>query len=82
VTIRGVAAALDARPMGLSAFIDRKDDLIALMVDEVLGEAVIDPVPGDWRDTLTAIAHAIHDAFARPPGWRPRAAGCRRSGPT
>ena len=45
ITIRRVAAELNARPMSLYQFMDRKDDLIELMVDEIVGEMVLDELP-------------------------------------
>ncbi len=59
VSIRRVAAALKARPMDLYRHFTRKDELIDLMVDEVIAAAVLDEIPRDWRDALTAIAHAL-----------------------
>ncbi|WP_157756838.1 TetR/AcrR family transcriptional regulator C-terminal domain-containing protein [Plantactinospora sp. KBS50] len=56
ITIRRVAAELNARPMSLYSFMDRKDDLIELMVDEILGEMVLDELPQDWLAALHAIA--------------------------
>jgi hypothetical protein len=34
----------------------RKDELIDLMVDEVIAGALLDEIPHDWRDALSAIA--------------------------
>jgi AcrR family transcriptional regulator len=56
ITIRRVAAELNARPMSLYSFMDRKEDLIELMVDEILGEMVLDQLPEDWSAALHAIA--------------------------
>src|SRR5215472_3998059 len=56
VSIRRVAAALRTRPMGLYSHIARKDDLLDLMLDHVLGELLVDQLPGDWRQALRATA--------------------------
>jgi len=42
VSIRRVAAALNTRPMSLYSHIARKDDLLDLMLDQVLGEVLVD----------------------------------------
>jgi AcrR family transcriptional regulator len=56
VSIRGVAAALSARPMSLYNFVATKDDLIGAMVDAVMGEIVLDVLPKNWRKALLAIS--------------------------
>jgi AcrR family transcriptional regulator len=76
VSIRRVAAALETRPMGLYSHIARKDDLIDLMVDEVLAEALLEDVPDRWRDALSALAHALRAACLAHP-WLVTAAGQR-----
>ncbi|WP_261568320.1 TetR/AcrR family transcriptional regulator [Frankia gtarii] len=68
VSIRRVAAALDARPMSLYSHFDRKDDLLALMNDRVAAEVIVpEPLPADWRDALRAIAHRTRDSSLRHP---------------
>ncbi|MER7275477.1 TetR/AcrR family transcriptional regulator C-terminal domain-containing protein [Dactylosporangium sp. NPDC000244] len=58
VSVRRVAAELSARPMSLYSYFERKDDLVDLMVDQVLGEMLVDEVPeGDWRRALKAVLH-------------------------
>src|SRR5215470_4028630 len=67
VSIRRVAAALRTRPMGLYSHIARKDDLIDLMLDRVLGELLVDQLPGDWRQALRAIAQHTRATARRHP---------------
>ncbi len=67
VSIRRVASALHTRPMGLYSHIARKDDLIDLMLDQVLGEMLLDELPGDWRAALRAIAHHTRTTARRHP---------------
>ena len=74
VSIRRVAAALQTRPMDLYLYFARKDELIDLMVDEVIAEAVLDELPRDWRDALTAIARALRAVCLAHP-WMVTAAG-------
>jgi AcrR family transcriptional regulator len=62
VSIRRIAADLGVRPMSLYTHIDRKEDLLALMRDQVNAEVLIgDQMPGDWRAALTAIAERTRD---------------------
>jgi AcrR family transcriptional regulator len=74
VSIRRVAAALQTRPMDLYRYFARKDELIDLMVDEVIAGAVLDELPRDWRDALTAIARALRAVCLAHP-WMVTAAG-------
>jgi AcrR family transcriptional regulator len=58
VSVRRVAAELSARPMSLYTFFKRKEDLVDLMLDQVIGEMLLDRMPpGDWRDALRAVLH-------------------------
>ena len=69
VSLRKVAASLDAGPMRLYGYLSNKEELLELMVDEVYGEmASAGPIDGDWRDALRAIAHGIRRA-AKEHGW-------------
>ena len=52
----------------------RKDELIDLMVNEVIAAAVLDELPPDWRDALTAIARALRAVCLAHP-WMVTAAG-------
>ena len=74
VSVRRVAAALKTRPMDLYRDFARKDELIDLMADEVVAGAVLDEIPRDWRDALTAIARALHAVCLAHP-WVVTAAG-------
>jgi AcrR family transcriptional regulator len=74
VSIRKVAAALKTRPMDLYRYFDRKDELIDLMVDEAAAGAVLDELPHDWRDALSAIARALRAVCLAHP-WMVTAAG-------
>jgi AcrR family transcriptional regulator len=69
VSMRRVAAELDAGTMTLYHYVRTKDELVALMDDAIMGELLIpdDEVPSDWREALTAIARRTRDAFARHP---------------
>jgi AcrR family transcriptional regulator len=68
VSIRRVATELKARPMSLYTHIAAKDDLVALMLNEVSGELLVpEPLPGDWRAALRAIASRSYAAYLAHP---------------
>ena len=57
VSIRRVAAMLGSRPMTLYSHIDRKEDLLDLMFDQLAGTVLEgDPLPSGWRDALVVVA--------------------------
>lgn len=63
VSLRKVAASLDAGPMRLYGYLSNKEELLELMVDAVYGEmASAGPIEGDWRDALRTIAHRTRRA--------------------
>lgn len=66
VSLRKVAAALDAGPMRLYGYLSTKEELLDLMVDEVYGEIIARPLTGaDWRAALRAIADSTRAAAHR-----------------
>jgi AcrR family transcriptional regulator len=67
VSVRRVAAELDTRPMSLYSHIARKDDLIDLITDEVIGEMVFEELPADWREALHALARRTWQVAERHP---------------
>jgi AcrR family transcriptional regulator len=69
VSIRRLATKLEARPMSLYSHIERKGDLIDLMVDEVMGGAVLpDHLPsGDWRNDLRRISQRTRENIRSHP---------------
>jgi AcrR family transcriptional regulator len=70
VSIRRLATKLGARPMSLYSHIERKGDLIDLMVDEAMAGAVLPeyPPPDDWREGLRQIAQRTRET-ARAHPW-------------
>lgn len=56
LSMRRVAADLDARVMTLYSHVASKDDLLDLMFDALAGEAVLDDVPAGWRPALVELA--------------------------
>jgi AcrR family transcriptional regulator len=68
VSIRRVAAVLGVRPMSLYTHIVSKDELLALMANELMGTLIVDPpLPEDWREALSLIAHRAFRMYASHP---------------
>ncbi|MEU3372926.1 TetR/AcrR family transcriptional regulator [Streptomyces sp. NPDC006711] len=68
VSLRKVAARLDAGPMRLYRHISTKEELFDLMVDEVQAEilpAEQPGQPGDWREALRALAQGTRQCALR-----------------
>jgi AcrR family transcriptional regulator len=65
LTMRRVAEELGAGTMTIYHYVRSKDDLIALVLDQMIGELLIPDgeMPGDWRDAFTAIARRSRAAF-------------------
>jgi len=68
VSIRRVAAILEVRPMSLYTHIISKEELLALMTNELLGMALVEqPLPDDWREALTLTSRKLYRTFASHP---------------
>lgn len=68
VSIRRVAADLGARAMSLYTYIERKEDLLDLMADEVAAETLVPgDLPPDWREATLAIARLERQTTLRHP---------------
>ncbi|MFE9253177.1 TetR/AcrR family transcriptional regulator [Streptomyces sp. NPDC007088] len=65
VSLRKVAARLNAGPMRLYGYIATKQELFDLMVDEVQAEILPDKRPEDWREALRGLAHRTRRAALR-----------------
>jgi AcrR family transcriptional regulator len=48
-----------------------KNDLLELVVDTVIGEALVPADEGDWRDRLTVLARAAYDVLGQH-AWAPQ----------
>jgi AcrR family transcriptional regulator len=79
VSLRKVAAVLDAGPMRLYGYIATKEELLDLMVDAVHAE--IPPATGDWRGALRSLAHGLRDATRRHPWFADLLGGRPSLGP-
>ena len=65
VTMRRVAQELGAGTMTLYHYVRSKADLIALVLDRMMGELLVpeDEMPGDWREAFAALARRSRQAF-------------------
>lgn len=87
VTMRRIARVLGAGTMSLYRYITTKEDLLALVSDAVLGDALVaGPLPPGWRDALALVARQTRRAFQAHP-WAihviqsPAAVTASRTGP-
>ena len=69
VSMRRVAAELDAGTMTLYYYVRTKDELVLLMDDAIMAEVLIpdDEFPSHWYDALTAISLRTWDILIRHP---------------
>lgn len=68
VSIRRVAAEVDARAMSLYDHFASKRELLASMADEVVGEMLVfQPLPNGWREAAAVSARKMYAAYARHP---------------
>jgi AcrR family transcriptional regulator len=82
VTMRRVATELDAGTMSLYHYVRSKDDLVALMDDSLMGEALVpaEELPSDWRDAVAAVARRTRTALIAHP-WALSALQSAQIGP-
>jgi AcrR family transcriptional regulator len=69
VSMRKIAAALGAGTMSLYRYIATKSDLMALLDDALLGEALVPEgeMPTGWREALAAVARRTRATLLRHP---------------
>jgi AcrR family transcriptional regulator len=67
LSMRKVADRLGVGAMSLYTYVPGKAELLDLMVDGVLGEAISAPVAGGWRDRLTRVAFDNLALYRRHP---------------
>ncbi|MGH9124686.1 MAG: TetR/AcrR family transcriptional regulator [Acidimicrobiales bacterium] len=70
LTMRRVASELDVTPMSLYNHVADKAELIDLMVDYVIEDAVATSAPdtGDWEQRIRALCQHNHDVWKAHPG--------------
>jgi AcrR family transcriptional regulator len=70
LSMRRLAAELDAGTMTLYYYVRTKDEMLALVHDAVMGELVLpagESLPDDWREAVSVIARRSRDALRRHP---------------
>lgn len=67
LSMRKVADRLGVGAMSLYTYVPGKAELLDLMVDGVLGEAISTPVAGGWRERLTRVAFDNLALYRRHP---------------
>ena len=67
VSMRRVAQELKVGTMSLYYYVKTKDDLIAVMDDALMGEALLPSLPKDWKRAMMQIARRTHAVFMRHP---------------
>jgi AcrR family transcriptional regulator len=81
VSMRSLAVELGVGATSLYRYVDRKDELIELMVDSVMGNDLDFEVQGEWRHDLRSFAHALRAMTLRHPWMAVPSAGLRNFGP-
>src|SRR6202049_6134 len=67
VSMRRVAQELQVGTMSLYYYVKTKDDLIAVMDDALMFEAILPAMPKNWKRAITEIATRTHSIFLRHP---------------
>jgi AcrR family transcriptional regulator len=80
VSMRVLAVELGVGAASLYRYVARKDELIDLMVDAVIGNDLQFEVRGNWREDLRSFAHGLRAMTLRHP-WIVHGAGLRNLGP-
>ena len=82
LTIRRVAAEVDARPMSLYIHFESKEALLSAMVEVVIEEIIADePLPEAWQEAVAKMARRMYAAFLAHPWFVIVAAPRPRFGP-
>lgn len=67
LTMRGLATELGVSPMALYNHVHDKEELVDLLIDLMLEEVDLTPVPGDWCTQLRAVVLSYHHALSAHP---------------
>ncbi|MEO7752094.1 MAG: TetR/AcrR family transcriptional regulator [Terracoccus sp.] len=71
LTIRNLAAAIDAKPMTIYHHVPNKDAIIDGMVDRVFAEIDLPPTGTDWAEGMRHRARSARSVLARHPWATP-----------
>lgn len=66
--IRSVASALGVSPRLIYTQVRDKEEMLALLTDEILRDRMPDLTPADWQERLRNIAAAVQSAYRDYPG--------------
>lgn len=67
LSMRRVAQELHAGTMSLYYYVRTKDDLVAVMDDALMNEALLPAVPRHWKRAITEVATRTHSMLLRHP---------------
>ena len=67
VSMRRVAQELKVGTMSLYYYVKTKDDLLAVMDERLMGEALLPSLPKGWQRAMMEIAKRTHAVFMRHP---------------
>ena len=67
VSMRRIAQELGVGTMSLYYYVKTKNDLVSVMDDALMGEALLPSLPRDWRRAMIEIAEKTHAMFIRHP---------------
>jgi AcrR family transcriptional regulator len=67
VSMRRVAQDLNVGTMSLYYYVKTKNDLIAVMDDALMGEALVPSLPQNWKEAMMEIARRTHAVYMRHP---------------
>src|ERR1700728_873684 len=81
VSMRTLAVQLGVGAASLYRYVDRKEELIDLMVDAVMRDDLQFEVGGDWREDLRSFARGLRAMTLRHPWVAVHGAGRRNLGP-
>jgi AcrR family transcriptional regulator len=81
VSMRVLAVELGVGATSLYRYVARKDELIDLMVDAVMGDDLQFEIRGDWREDLRSFARGLRAMTLRHPWMAIQGAGRRNLGP-
>ena len=71
LTIRAVAAAVNAPPMSLYTHFSTKEELIDLMYVAVADRLYVDSGHDTWQAELSALGHHVRETLLAHPRWAP-----------
>ena len=81
VSMRNVGDALKVEAMSLYRHVENKDDLLAGIVDLVMGEFEVPDAGEDWKASLRRSAQSAHEALRRHPWAGSLVESLRNPGP-